>query len=48
MRGILVSILLLITVIILYQAVAEGDEGMKQQINGAGGSISNHIRGIDP
>ncbi|WP_157265781.1 MULTISPECIES: hypothetical protein [Bacillales] len=48
MRGILVSMLLLITVILLYQSVAEGDGGMKQQIDGAGGSISDHIRGIDP
>jgi hypothetical protein len=48
MRGILVSLLLIITVIILYHAVAEGDGGMKQQIEGAGSSISSHIRGISP
>ncbi|WP_179090196.1 hypothetical protein MHI37_06155 [Paenibacillus sp. FSL H8-0548] len=48
MRGILVSMLLLVTVILLYQAVAEGDEGMKKQIDGAGSSISSHIRGMSP
>lgn len=40
--------LLLITVIILYQAVAGGDAGIKQQIDGAGGSVSDRIRGISP
>ncbi|WP_424768840.1 hypothetical protein [Paenibacillus sp. sgz302251] len=48
MRAILVSTLLLITVIILYQAVAEGDAGMKGQINGAGSAIREHIRGMSP
>ncbi|WP_155971868.1 hypothetical protein [Paenibacillus sp. Soil522] len=48
MRGILVSMLLLVTVIILYQAVAEGDGGMKRQLDGAGGSVSSHIRGMSP
>lgn len=48
MRGILVSMLLLITVIIMYEAVAEGDGGMKRQIDGAGGSIGSHIRGMSP
>ncbi|RCW44157.1 hypothetical protein DFP97_11220 [Paenibacillus prosopidis] len=48
MRGILVSMLLLITVIFLYQAVAEGDAGMKRQIQGAGGTVSEHIRGMSP
>jgi hypothetical protein len=48
MRGILISMLLLVTVILLYHAVAEGDEGMKQQMDGAGSSISGHIRGMSP
>lgn len=47
MRGILVS-MLLVTVLILYQAVAEGDGGMKRQLDGAGGSVSSHIRGMSP
>lgn len=48
MRGILISMLLLITVLLLYQAFAEGDEGMNQHINEAGGSISDHIKGMTP
>jgi hypothetical protein len=48
MRGILISMLLLVTVILLYQAVAEGDEGMKKQLDGAGSAIGNHIRGTSP
>ncbi|WP_161807556.1 hypothetical protein [Bacillus sp. FJAT-28004] len=48
MRGILVSMLLLVAVMICYQAVAEGDEGMKKQIDGAGSSISSHIREMNP
>lgn len=48
MRNILISMLLLVTVIILYQAVAEGDGGMKRQLDGAGGSVGSHIRGMSP
>ena len=48
MRGILVSVLLLVVAMLIYQAVAEGDEGMKQQIGGAGSSMGSHIRGISP
>ncbi|MGO4183906.1 hypothetical protein AB4Z45_30845 [Paenibacillus sp. MCAF9] len=48
MRSILVSMLLLIAVIICYQAVADGDKGMKKQIDGAGSSISSHIREMSP
>ncbi|CAM4187803.1 hypothetical protein L1N85_11505 [Paenibacillus alkaliterrae] len=48
MRGILAAMLLLITVMVLYQSIAEGDSGMKQQIHGAGGSVSTHIRGMSP
>ncbi|MDQ8738906.1 hypothetical protein [Paenibacillus sp. LHD-38] len=48
MRGILISMLLLITVLICYQAFAEGDTGLKRQMDGAGSSISTHIRGMSP
>lgn len=48
MRGILVSMLLLITVVLMVQAIAEGETGMKQQIHGAGGAVSSHIRGMSP
>ncbi|NIK80513.1 hypothetical protein FHS15_005703 [Paenibacillus castaneae] len=48
MRGILVSMLLLITVLLLYQAIAEGGTGMKHNIHEAGVSVSGHIRGMSP
>jgi hypothetical protein len=48
MRGILISMLLLVTVILLYQTVAEGDAGMKKQLDGAGSAIGSHIRGTNP
>ncbi|MEV5030423.1 hypothetical protein [Paenibacillus sp. LPE1-1-1.1] len=48
MRGILISMLLLVTVLICYQAVAEGDTGMKRQMDGAGSSVSTHIRSMSP
>ncbi|MCA0756775.1 hypothetical protein KP806_17090 [Paenibacillus sp. N4] len=48
MRAILTAMLLLITVIVIYGSVAEGEDGMKRQINGAGGSVSTHIRGMSP
>ncbi|MGO4548595.1 hypothetical protein AB4Z29_27780 [Paenibacillus sp. 2TAB23] len=48
MRGILISMLLLVAVLACYQAIAEGDAGMKRQIDGAGSSISSHIRSMSP
>ncbi|WP_171056392.1 hypothetical protein [Paenibacillus sinopodophylli] len=48
MRGILISMLLLVAVLACYQAIVEGDTGMKQQIDGAGSSISSHIRSMSP
>lgn len=48
MRGILISMLLLITVLILYQMVAKGDDGMNEQTQRAGGAVSDHIRGMSP
>lgn len=48
MRGILISMLLLITVLLLYQFVAEGETGMNNQTERAGGAISDHIRGMSP
>jgi hypothetical protein len=48
MRAILISTLLLITAVLVYTAIAEGDSGMKSQVNGAGEAISDHIRQMSP
>ncbi|MFC4777130.1 hypothetical protein ACFO9Q_10065 [Paenibacillus sp. GCM10023252] len=48
MRGLLISLLLLITVIIIYTSTAEGDAGTKKQLERAGNSMSDYIRGMSP
>ncbi len=48
MRALLVAMLLLVTVMLLYQGIAEGDEGMHGQLDHAGHSVSGHIRGMSP
>ncbi|MDQ6422836.1 hypothetical protein RB620_25750 [Paenibacillus sp. LHD-117] len=48
MRALLMSMLLLLTVLLIYTAVAEGEGGMKRQTNEAGASISDYIKGMSP
>jgi len=48
MRTLLITMLLLITVVFLYQTLIAGDSGMGANINGAGESISEHIRRMGP
>jgi hypothetical protein len=48
MRALLLSMLLLVTVLLVYSAVAEGEDGMRSQTNKAGASISDYIRGMSP
>ncbi|WP_165279974.1 hypothetical protein [Paenibacillus protaetiae] len=48
MRGLLVTVLLLITVIAIYNSVAEGDHGMKQQVKGTGEAVGSYIRRMNP
>ncbi|GBG11824.1 hypothetical protein PAT3040_06672 [Paenibacillus agaridevorans] len=48
MRALLLSMLLLVTVLLVYSAVAEGEDGMRSQTNEAGASISDYIRGMSP
>jgi len=48
LRSLLITMLLLITVVVVYQAVVEGTGGMKAHIAGAGKSMSEHIRSMDP
>ncbi|MBH5320154.1 hypothetical protein I6N90_20320 [Paenibacillus sp. GSMTC-2017] len=48
MRAILTSMLLIIAVILIYTSVAEGDDGMKNQINKVGGTMGEYIEGMSP
>lgn len=48
MRSLLITVLLLITVVILYNNVAEGDGGMKQQINRSGDAVGSYVRQMSP
>lgn len=48
MRAILTSVLLIITVILIYTAVAEGEGGLKSGINRTGGAMSDYLKGMSP
>lgn len=48
MRALLVCMLLLVTVMMIYSAVAMGEDGMRSQTNEAGASVSDYIRGMSP
>ncbi len=48
MRSILIAIMLIVTVIIIYNNVADGDDGIKNQLNRSGQSMSEHISRISP
>lgn len=48
MRSILISVLLLVTIIILYMNITDGDGGMKDQINESGEAVGNYIRRMSP
>lgn len=48
MRAILISLLLIITAVLVYAAVAEGDNGMKSGLNRTGGAMSEYIKGMSP
>lgn len=48
MRTILVTLLLLITAVVIYAAVAEGEGGMNRQVQRTGGVMSDYIRKMSP
>jgi hypothetical protein len=48
LRSLLISMLLLVTVVLIYSAVAEGEDGMKSTTDEAGYSIGDYIRGMSP
>ncbi|MDF2836565.1 MAG: hypothetical protein K0Q63_2205 [Paenibacillus sp.] len=48
MRALLVCMLLLVTVMIVYSAVALGEDGMRARTDEAGASVGDYIRGMSP
>lgn len=48
MRSLLLSMLLIVTVIAIYTAIAEGDDGMKQRIYDSEEAVASYIRRMSP
>lgn len=48
MRAILTSLLLIITVVLIYTSVAEGEGGMKSGMNRTGSAMSDYVKGMSP
>ncbi|WP_338552805.1 hypothetical protein [Paenibacillus sp. KS-LC4] len=48
MRSLLAAILLLITIVMLYSGIAEGDQGMNKQLERSGHATSSYIRTMSP
>ncbi|WP_156739735.1 hypothetical protein [Paenibacillus oryzae] len=48
MRSLLITLMLIITVVLVYAAAAEGDSGLKNGVSRSGGAMSQHIREMSP
>jgi len=48
MRSILMALLLLVTAVVLYTAIAEGESGTLALLEQSAGSMSESIRRLDP
>lgn len=48
MRSLLAAILLLVTIVMIYSGAAEGDQGMKKQLERSGDATSSYIRTMSP
>lgn len=48
MRSMLITLMLIITVVLVYAAAAEGDGGLKNGVSRSGGAMSQHIREMSP
>ncbi|MFD1954257.1 hypothetical protein ACFSL6_08725 [Paenibacillus thailandensis] len=46
MRSLLAAVLLLVTVLILYEGVAKGDEGLNGRVKDAGEAVHSYIKGM--
>jgi|GEM_PF-1448346 hypothetical protein len=48
LRSLLITLMLIITVVLVYAAAAEGDGGLKNGVSRSGGAMSQHIREMSP
>jgi|HigsolmetaGSP12D_1036236.scaffolds.fasta_scaffold00411_16 hypothetical protein len=48
MRQILMTVLLIVTVVLLYRNVAEGDGGMREHVRASGSAMAEAISRISP
>ncbi|MCR2803340.1 hypothetical protein [Paenibacillus soyae] len=48
MRAILTSMLLIVTVVLIYTTVADGEDGLKSGINRSGSAMSDYVKGMSP
>ncbi|WP_182914346.1 hypothetical protein [Paenibacillus sp. 1011MAR3C5] len=48
MRAILMTLLLIITAVVVYTSVAEGDDGLNEGVGRTGGAMGEYIKGMSP
>ncbi|WP_239618454.1 hypothetical protein [Cohnella mopanensis] len=48
MRQLLMTMLLIVTVVLLYTSITQGDEGTNQRIESSGGRMADQISRISP
>lgn len=48
MKAILMTVMLLVTAVLLYNAIAEGEAGTKALLERSGGAIGESIRRLGP
>jgi hypothetical protein len=48
MRQLLMTVLLIVTVVVLYTGITQGEEGTHEQITASGSKMAEHISRINP
>ncbi|MFF2890458.1 hypothetical protein [Paenibacillus sp. NPDC057967] len=48
MRAILMTLLLIITAVVVYTAVAEGDDGLNKGVSRTGDAMGEYLKGMSP
>jgi hypothetical protein len=48
MRQLLMTMLMIVTVVLLYTQIAQGNGGTKEQITASGSRMADHISRINP
>jgi len=48
MRQLLMSMLLIVTVVMIYTSISQGEEGMQGQVTASGGRMADQISRINP